>query len=409
MTFRYEYSRVILIAAALVINGVFITVSSVPVEVGAADPPPPDDDINGTQYIDGDWTIAQDDDVSLSNETVIMNGSVWVDNYATLRLYNCTFIMNGNITVDADATLILRNTTIMMNCTESNGEYYFYVDDRATLIMSDWDYDPQTTHDRSIITDSPDDDDNLTADGVNDFRYKFWVGTSNIGQISHVKINNSIIRECGWDGSKEESGLYVRGVDDFIMEDCLIENSDTGIYLTYSNVFSIRNNTFAYCSATGMSIYTHSNFGVIADNTILNCTTTGLHCFASDSRIFNNTIYNCSLGFVYSGNSNEAYNNTISHATKGLLMAGPGQSFHDNYIHNITQSDDYNEGVYFNNPSNAIVWNNVFENISSPEDFYAIKIHGSSDLHFHNNTIKNCSGNYNSYTIYMQYNTDLDF
>ena len=124
--------------------------------------PPPNDLVDGVQYIDGDWIVT-----------------------GTEEYTDETIILSGNLTVDSGGVLIFNNVTLAMNCSTENGTYEINV--WGTWDVSDNDDDPSTTFDRSKITDSPFDTDDRSA---NDYKYaiKVW-------EFASLSIENTVISE----------------------------------------------------------------------------------------------------------------------------------------------------------------------------------------------------------------------
>ncbi|MCK5773984.1 MAG: right-handed parallel beta-helix repeat-containing protein, partial [Thermoplasmata archaeon] len=213
--------------------------------------------IPGATYMTGTWYV--NDTQNRSNEVIVLSGMLRINNGGELNL---------------------RNVTLMMNCTASNGQYGIYV--YGKLNVTDGDGDPSTTHDRSNITDSPYDADNLTA-GF-DYRYTFYVSSS-----ENFVINNSIIRECGYSTSTTSAGLYIYNTDEASLQNNTIENCFMGAYLSYSDGYRIINNTFRNCNNIGINMKNWCDHGVIADNDFIH-NDAGMYVYSRRSVIRGNQI-----------------------------------------------------------------------------------------------------------------------
>jgi hypothetical protein len=127
-------------------------------------------------------------------------GDWWID--TTEEYWNTSFLLDGNITINATGNLILNNCTIMFNATMFNSQYHMNVTWGGELHLFDNDWDNYTIDDASIITDSPYDTDDGSA---NDFTFSFyaWGGST-------LEIRNSHVIDCGWESpSPHDEGIYV--------------------------------------------------------------------------------------------------------------------------------------------------------------------------------------------------------
>ena len=169
--------RITIIICLLIILGTFIMITinheliSFPVNAGS--PPPPDDIINGTQYIEGDWNVT--------------TGMIYSDEI---------IILTGNLTISSGGNLTFNNVTLMMNCTYMDGEYNIEVQEGGTFNIFNG----------SIITDSPFDVDN---NSVSDYEYMFWVRAgSNFSMLEselHEK-NQKLQYHCAYRSWEIHSG-----------------------------------------------------------------------------------------------------------------------------------------------------------------------------------------------------------
>ncbi|MBU4071103.1 MAG: right-handed parallel beta-helix repeat-containing protein, partial [Candidatus Thermoplasmatota archaeon] len=271
-----------LIALAMLLSPLLIFGTS---SAGIA--PPPDDLINGVQYIDGDWVISG------------------YENYSNEIIY-----LTGNLTVTGTGMLAFENVTLLMNNTNSDGEHFILVQDGGTFYVNDTDGNPATTYDRSVITNSE----------LEPYGYDFQTNATGT-----LEVRNSVIRRCGiltGGAGKEKSGLISHSDSTFIentelyfnanglvsdsagfkMLNCSIHdnlfygirvlnstspanqvslilsnttinsNQDSGIYVESDFIdMSLDNNTVENNGAGGVIVTSHRNVnGTFRDNDIVN-------------------------------------------------------------------------------------------------------------------------------------------
>ena len=173
---------------------------------------PPDDLIDGVQYIDGNWVVSG------------------YENYSNEIIY-----LTGNLIVTGTGMLVFENITLLMNCTVSQGQYQIIVFDGGGLFINDTDNNPATTFDRSLITNSE-----LLA-----FGYLLQVNKS-----ATFEMRNSEIRNCGLlsaqVGAIKSGPLFKNSAA--LFENCLITNNANGIVCDSGGMIvrncSIENNNF---------------------------------------------------------------------------------------------------------------------------------------------------------------------
>jgi parallel beta-helix repeat protein len=212
--------------------------------------PPPDDLVDGVQFIDGDWVVT-----------------------GTEEYTNETIILSGNLTVDPGATLIFNNVTLAMNCSSENGTYEINI--WGTWDVSDYDGDTATTYDRSNISDSLYDSDDRSA-GDYKFAIKVW-------EFATLSLEDTDISETGFESSNNNYGIYIERGNNVNIQNCTIENGYTGLYLWRGNDYyishtEISNNEMYGITApwvNGLQILNseihHNDFGMQlwSDNTVL--------------------------------------------------------------------------------------------------------------------------------------------
>ena len=204
----------------------------------------------------GDWTINVD--TYVGNETIILNGSLYIE---------------------PGATLTFRNVTLIMNCT-SDGEFQIEVKNGASFYILDLDNDNTTAWDAS----------NITAYNPN-FEYEFKVRKTAI-----FEMKNSELHECGYGPflSWENFGLYIE-TDNALVDHNLLSFNYRAIVLFGSDA-KISNNTIEWNDHTGIEASSWSN-GTIENNIIAWNEVYGIwingwdnsHKWSSNPLVINNT------------------------------------------------------------------------------------------------------------------------
>ncbi len=341
-----------------------------------ADDPPPDDGINGYQYINGDWNVG---DIQTYTDEII--------------------ILSGNLTISNGGNLTLHNVTLMMNNTNINAQYNIEVLGGGTLdIMSG-----------SIITDSPYDIDD---DSSSDFGYMFWVREG-----SNFTMKDSELHECGW--YWYSGGLVVFtdrvSIDNNLIQECynielrgssystitnnrIINSSYAGINLINSHNTTITHNEING-GDFGISLDWDSENNIVNNNEIYNNNFSGiiLNQRSSKNIISENIIHHSKYGIYYSGeyyhhsmviNKNIIYNNSIA----GLHLVG---------WKNISSENSNHEGnIFYNNSCGIDIYssyNTFFKNTTINNNDIGIRISGSNNINLINTSISNSK----DYDIYF--------
>ena len=195
-----------------------------------------------------------------------------ISNGGEIVFQNCTIIIQGNLTVSYNASLTLINTTVKFNSTH-NGSSEFKINTGGTLTIKDYDDNPYSTWDRSIITGN-------ICDGRH--RFKFI-----IAKMSNFTILNSELHQCGYSEAPKYYGLYIKA-DNSTIENNIFSNNYGGMIIEASNV-SIKNNLFINNSEYGLMIILGRNKTIINNSMYNNGYNFGL--LVTD-RNQNNTITN---------------------------------------------------------------------------------------------------------------------
>jgi len=303
----------------------------------------------------GDWTVTGTE--SYSDQTIVLNGSLFVEN-------------GGNLT--------FRRVTLKMNCAY-DGQWNITVRGGGKFYVLDG----------SIITSV---DQN--------YKYAFAVESD-----STFRMNNSELHECGWVSTRwQTNGLQIHS-DDAIVENSLISHNLNGIDAHKSGII-IRNNNITTNDGLGVSacgghsptIYNNyiagnNGPGILADPhsspTIYKNTITsnsgGIHFWDGANPIIQDNIIslNNGSGISFSNSSPTIQDNSItSNKDSGILCKqGSNPIIQGN---NITQNNE--EGIFVDGYSNATIQYNT---ISSNNDHGIVLINSYSFIQY-NNVFSNC-------------------
>jgi len=170
--------------------------------------PPPDDLIDGLQYIDGDWTVTG------------------YENYS-----NEIIVLTGNLTVTGTGVLEFANVTLRMNATIDDGQYNIEIRDGGHFYLNDTDSSNLTMSDSSVLTNSE----------TNSYGFLAQVNATAV-----FEMRNSIVRNCGLlgnQGDAEKSGLLLRS-DNIIIENSEIYDCANGIVADSADPLIVNNTIF---------------------------------------------------------------------------------------------------------------------------------------------------------------------
>jgi parallel beta-helix repeat protein len=372
----------------------------------------PDDGVDGTQYVDGDWYV--NDTQSYTDENIILS---------------------GNLIINSGGHLTLNHVILAMNCT-FDGEYGIEVKDGGTLIITDIDCDPATVNDFSNLTDSPFDTDNGSFDF--DFEYAFMAYPG-----SSLTITNSIVREAGYGDLNGAYGIQSNS-DNTTIENCTFSDNYYSIFLYNAMDYKVGNNDI---SNSEYGIYSYVSRGTIFQND-LGYNENGIRIWGFDDEIRNNNVFfNNNIGMEINGNNLVVDGNTVNDNYHGIyskfaanvqisnnevfgntqygIYASDDQiQVHDNLayqnqygiyargdeidIYNNTAHNNTEVGLYLTNLFDSEIYNNVLIYNGGTSWTHNLYIGFSGNLDVHNNTIQKLKPN--SYHAVMIRDTDnLDF
>ncbi len=304
------------------------------------------------------------------------SGGDWLIDSETY-VYNETIVLNGNLVIQNGGKLTLRGAEIKMDVS-FNGEYYIEVQSGGELYVDDWDNDPDTTDDRTLITDGDDDDDAAAYNTAGNSRFAVRVRN---GATFHM--TNSELRESGY-GSGDKAGINLDGRADYLFEDNFITKCYRGLQLVYSYGpgKGVRNNTFDACEGAGIIFY-YSHNTTLEDNEFYNCPNQGLYLYShptnpayytSDNIIRNNYFQGNNYGsYLYGANCyrNEFYGNEHVNDRYSIAIA---TNSHNNTFRDIKLKDSRSYGLYTTTRS----VNNIFRDLEISNSNYAVAVAGNS-------------------------------
>lgn len=334
-------------------SAIFINI----MDIAMAENPPPNDNTNGIQYIEGDWIVTSE--MIYSDEIIILTGNLTITN-------------GGNLT--------LINVTLMMNCTNFDGEYNIEVQNGGRLNILN----------ESNITDSPFDiDDSSLAD----YEFMVWVKKG-----ANIIMLDSELHECGWNW--DYRGLTIE-TNRSVFKNSIFSMNQAGIYLNYSNNITTHSNII-FNNSFGI-IIEHTTNSDFFGNDINNNSGGGIYSYESSNNTFieNDLFNNSGIGGIYlsTSHTNVIKDNSLSSNSWGLAI----YSSLDNKIKNNTFESDITYGIrIYSFSQNNVIENNIIKSIS----FYGIRIEDSTNNSILSNNIFN-NGFYGYYSS-DSYNNNIE-
>ena len=272
------------------------------------------------------------------------------------NIWNETIILNGNLTIEEEGVLIFKNVTFIINCTY-DGEFGIIVNENGKFHILDYDNDPDTLKDKSIIT------------AFNSaYEYRFLVKSN-----TEFEMKNSELSECGYSmsGTDGKMGLTIK-TDNTIIENSSIFNNERGIYYYFSDNNKLINNNIYFNNRQGIYIFNSNNNQILNNKVYNNDASIWIYMFSSRNQIKNNSLYSNNYGIFL---------NSVS----------------DNYIiNNYIYSNYYS--IYFGSSHINQVNNNIFSNNS-----YVLYITSSTGNQITNSTISNSF----IYDFYLNPNSEI--
>jgi len=311
-------------------------------------------------------------------------------------VYNETVVVNGKLIIQDGGRLTLKGTVIKMNVS-SDGEYYIEVQAGGELHVLDWDNDPTTTDDRSVLTDGDHDNDSAAYNSAENHRYSIRVRAA-----AAFIMTNSELRESGFGGG-DNAGVSLDGRADFVYEGNYVAKCFRGLqlYYSYGPGKQVRNNTFDACESAGIIMY-YSHNTTLEDNEFYNGPHEGIYLYShpsnpayytSDNIIRNNYFQDNIYGtYLYGANCyrNEFYNNEHVHDRYGITTTTDPNN---NTFRDIQLRESWSYAIYTTTRS----VNNTYRDLEITDSNYAILTTGRSYNNLYENIQLKDTTNYAIY------------
>jgi len=269
---------------------------------------------------EGDWRITQETHVS--NETIYMNGNIFVQNGGSLYLENVTIIFNS--TKNGEFRLDVQN----------GGELYAY---------------------------------NSTFDRGTDFTYGFRLLDG-----GKLRMENSTIRHCGYN-AWNYYGLVIYG-NDVVVRNNLFTEGYMGVYSYVATRPIYEDNEFI--NNTHVGLYLHTVTGAEVRDNIFIHNNYGIYFYSctggiiEGNQVMNNTVGNARHGIELVHTKDAALrNNYVNNTNYGLfLYKCHNLTVHDNLVTNnaiglaVQYSDNvtaYNDRYFYNHYGAYITYDNT--------------------------------------------------
>jgi parallel beta-helix repeat protein len=355
----------------------------------------PSDDVDGLQYISGDWIVSGPEN--------------YTDEF---------IVLTGNLTIESGGSLILKNVTLAMNCTTKEREYDIEVLNGGSLTITDVDGNPSTKYDFSNITDSPFDSNDTANDDTSDFEYiinvyngaSFTLSNSYVRECENIftRADNINIQNCTFSYCTYPIDIYEGNNSKIAYND--IFNTSVGITLNNDvNNSHIHNNDIRD-SKWGIQIYGGwgsqiVNNSIINDN-ILHDNGYGIEVWSSipNAKFYNNEVYNNdNWGVNFAGIDSVVHDNDVYNNAYGMFIRGDNVTTYFNTIY-----DNEGTGFYLAYLYNSEIYENTIQNNSHFFGGNNLNVEACDMLKIHNNTIQ-WVGPASSRAVSMHYNSNITF
>jgi len=295
----------------------------------------------------GDWNV--NDRTVIENQTVDLNGSLFVNN-------------GGHLT--------LRNVTLTINCTY-NGEFNITVRNGSSLICTDLDLDKRSTADTTIIRSNA---------SAGNHRYGFRAENGSTLVMTGTKITN-----CGWEDLGGNRGVTVMCDNSVIMESIFTGNY-MGIIYNGTNGGSLSNSNISGNSLNGAYLLNTTG------TTIERCNISGSNGHGVNLYLSNNNYIklNKISGFFYNQVFWPSYNGSA------VLL--------DNSDYNTVDRNDVDSprarGIWLRSANYNVISNNYLEGNTYTNTMVSF---GIGLLKSHYNSIHHNELNHHFMSIYINY------
>ena len=356
-----------LMTVFLLLGGTVGTIFSGAIAEGNGDFPPP---------AEGDWVISQQTNVS--DETVYMNGNIFIKSGGTLYLENVDLIFNS--TRNGEFRLDVQNggKLIMYNSTVDRGTefaYGFRMMDGGSLRVENsefhhcgynaWNYYGLTLYGNDAVVRN-----NLFQQGYMGV-YSYVATGQEISGNSF--INNTYI------------AVYLHTVTDFQIASNLMDHNNYGVYLHASSSGlvegnEVRNNT-GHRNMIGIQTVKGNDI-IIRDN-IVNESSEALYTHTSTNITFDgNQAYRNTRGIrAYSSQHVEITGNILQENIHGIYADNNNEDFNVRF-NNASFNRDYN--MYFYRTRDSVISENDIKNVTV---YYGIAVRECSRVEVSDNVI----------------------
>ncbi|MEX0567667.1 MAG: nitrous oxide reductase family maturation protein NosD, partial [Candidatus Njordarchaeota archaeon] len=276
-------------------------------------------DINGTPPpSSGDWVI---------NDTTIVE--------------DMTLIINGSIIVEENGTLILQNSNLYMNLS-TDGEYCIDVYGNFTVLGS-----------------------KITAYiAENNYYIRIFSGAK-------LRIEDSEIRYAGyeWGTNADHTGLWIN-TNNATVRNTTIRDGYNGVSLYSANSSLITQNTITNVSC--YAIYLEKSYNnVMSKNNItyaigLYMTSSNNNSYTNNSICYNDTKYRFGIRVISSNYNNFTYNNISGLLLRGIRL----ESSNYTYIANNRIANNSERNIDVKSSTHCKIMNNTLKNSKYYEGIY---------------------------------------
>ena len=163
-----------------------------------------------------------------------LNGD-WIIDSGGNVVVNETITLNGSLIIKFGGGLIFKNVTLLMNC-PVNGTYNIEIENGGMFLIFDYDDNPLTTNDSSIIT---------SAIPNSRHRFHFYVKKG-----ATFQMKNSKLSQCGYNLVENPTYYWMEGLcietSNSIIENCILSENRIGLMIFhFSNNSQILNTTIS--------------------------------------------------------------------------------------------------------------------------------------------------------------------
>ena len=222
--------------------------------------------------------------------------------------------------------------------------------------------------------------------------------TCTTSQILIIGADNIVI-DCTnhkLTGNTANVGIDLSSRTNVTIKNCIINNTNYGIYLWSSSNNNLTNNT-AYNNSNGIRLESNSNYNNLTNNTAYNNSNAGIRIeYSNTTTIINNSFYNNKYDgiFLVYANNNTLNNNTAYNNSEGIYLF---ESSNNTLTNNTAYNSTYGILIQQSSNNNTLTNNTAYNNSDS-----GIRIESSSN----NNTLTNNTAYKNSYGIYLYNNAN---